>query len=74
MIAWRADRLLESSLPGRASQAWPVGLQIRLRGPCFRRLLIHGTIMGLRRGENLFSRSRIFALTAHVRQAPKESA
>jgi hypothetical protein len=36
-------------------------LQIRLRGPNFRRSLADGTTSGRRIGENLSSRSRIFA-------------
>jgi hypothetical protein len=57
-------------LPYEPVGLWLAGLQIRLRGPYFRRFLRHGTTMARRTGENLSSRSQIFASTS---QSPTAS-
>ncbi|MDZ4117242.1 MAG: hypothetical protein U1C54_14715, partial [Xanthomonadaceae bacterium] len=46
------------------------GLQIRLRGAYFRRILARSGATRRRSGENLSSRSQIFASTGKARQAP----
>ena len=49
------------------------GLQIRLRGAYFRRILTRSGAARRRSGENLSSRSRIFASTSKARQAASEA-
>jgi len=49
------------------------GLQIRLRGACFLRILTRSGATRRRSGENLSSRSRIFASISKARQAASES-
>lgn len=49
------------------------GLQIRLRGPSFRRFLTQSAAMGLQIVKNLSSRSRTLASTTKARQAPSRS-